>query len=118
MAYDFTIRRGDTGPQMRVTVADDDGSGTNVAFDCTGATVSLIGHGPDAIAYSLPMDVVDGPNGIVAMNWTAVQTRGLCLGLHHFWINVVTPSDVVRTFPLDSNSVSLVSLKMLVGDAP
>lgn len=118
MSTDFTMVRGNTLPVMRVTVATDDGSGTNVAFDCTGATIKLVGRGPDAISYELAMDIVDGPNGIVAMNWTAPQTNALALGLHHFWVRVTTPGGAVQTFPNNSNAISLVGLKMLVGDAP
>jgi hypothetical protein len=119
VAYDFTIIRGNTLPVMRVTCATQDGPDADlVVFPVTGATVTLIGKGPDGIAYSLPMDIEDGPNGIVAMNWTAVQTTALVLGLHHFWVKVVTTGGEVQTFPNASNSITLTGHKMLVGDAP
>jgi hypothetical protein len=105
---------------MQVTVATNDGSGAgNVAFDATGATVTLHGYrfvdstgqrDDDQAAWSYAMEVVDGPNGIVQMNWTTSQSAALLAGEHYCWVTVTTPGGAVETFPNTTTGIHLLVL--------
>lgn len=70
MATTFKFVQGDTGPQIKVTLTEED---TTAAVDLTGGTVTLHfrAAGEDTVLFSRPLYVSSGnaANGIAILQW-------------------------------------------------
>jgi len=73
MAETFKYVQGDTGPQLRLTLTDED---TGTATDLTSATVKLHfkAAGAASVLYTKTLSILSPPtNGIAVVNWTTGQ---------------------------------------------
>ena len=70
MATSFNYVQGDTGPQIKVTLVDED---TNTATDLTGATATLhfrsAGESTVLFSRALFIQADTAPNGIAILQW-------------------------------------------------
>jgi hypothetical protein len=99
MAETFKYVQGDTGPQLRLTLTDED---TGTATDLTGATVKLHfkAAGEDTVLFSKTLYVNPAPaesvKGIAIVNW-AVGELDQPAGAYKGEIEVVRASGVRET---------------------
>lgn len=87
MATRYKFVRNDTSPQLKVTLAREDGS----AVDITGAQVFLYIRqiGETTITLSKAMTVTDGANGVAIAAWSSTDLT-MDAGLYEGEIEVIT----------------------------
>jgi hypothetical protein len=99
MAQTFKYVQGDTGPQLKLTLTDED---TGTATDLTGATVKLHfkAAGATTVLYSKTLFVNQGQGqpalGIALVNW-ATGELDYAAGTYHGEIEITKASGQIET---------------------
>ena len=99
MAQTFKYVQGDTGPQLKLTLTDED---TGTATDLTGATVKLHfkAAGATTVLYSKTLFVNQGQGqpalGIALVNWAAGELD-YDAGTYHGEIEITKASGQIET---------------------
>jgi len=99
MAETFKYVQGDTGPQLRLTLTDED---TKTATDLTGATVKMHFRavGATSVLYTKTLYINQGSGepqkGIAIVNWSSGQLD-YPAGTYHGEIEVTRATGVVET---------------------
>ena len=96
MAETFKYVQGDTGPQLKLTLTDED---TGTATDLTSATVKLHfkAAGATTVLFSKTLSIVSPPNGgVVVVAWAGSELDQTA-GTYHGEIEVTRGSGVIET---------------------
>ena len=104
MSSTFTIKQGDTGPALEVTLRDSDGTALdisgNLGVQFQMKPAEYVGNDAVGLTVDASATVVDATNGIVKYVWGASDTTEVGDYSAEF---VVTASDAtVRTIPSPS----------------
>ena len=113
MSSSFTIKRGDTGPALEVTLLDSDGTALDISGNL-GVQFQMkerqyAGDGAVALKVDAAATVVNASGGVVKYSWTSADTNEVGEFVGEF---VVTAGDgTIRTVP----SPSFITVRV-VGD--